>query len=345
MMLRTLLGLATAVTAMPLATPDPLSLLASETALTRAERADFGAGRPVARVVDTTDRAEVMSVAAVRVQASAERFLACARDVSCLHRNDDALQAGRLGDRPEATDLAALGLDKRDTDALAHCQVGRCELRLSAEAIARLRKDVDWLSAAAPSQATAVFRSVLLEAAARYAEQGNRGLMGYHDDDRPVWIADSVNSLLARRFFLFDLAPELRRHLVEYPASMLDTADDYFCWYREKFWRKTVIALTHVTVYEKAATPAPIVLVSSKQLYATHYYESELDLLAYISDAKGPHGALVFLSRARADIRPSGFNWMERLLLRRLVRGRLENQLRLMKSRLEQYPRPPSTSP
>jgi hypothetical protein len=339
------LGLFLAAATPGVTVPDAVTLLTNEGALTAGERAEFDAGRPVVRVIDTPDRAEVMTLSAIRVRATAERFLACARDVSCLHKNEDALQAGRLGSRPTTADLATLSLDKRDSDSLAHCEVGRCLVRLSADAIRRFKKDVDWSSPESARQAEEVFRAVLADAATRYAEQGDRGLMVYQDDGRVVSVETGLNSLLGRRFFLFDLAPELRRHLVEFPASTLKTDDDYLCWYREKFWRKTVTALNHVTVYEKTGPPTPFVLASSKQLYASHFYESAVELLAYFGEPIRGGGTIVYLNRTRADIRPGGFTWLERVLIRRLTRGRLENQLRLMKGRLEQGPAAPPTSP
>ena len=46
-------------------------------------------------------------------------------------------------------------------------------------------------------------------------------------------------------------------------------------------------------------------------------------------------GYLVYLSRTRADIRATGFNFLERTVLRRLVVGRLDSQLKWMRAVLE----------
>jgi hypothetical protein len=50
---------------------------------------------------------------------------------------------------------------------------------------------------------------------------------------------------------------------------------------------------------------------------------------------------LAFVNHSRADIRPSGFNFLERILIKRLVRGRLRDQLGSLRAYLEAGAEPP----
>ena len=322
---------------------DPQAPLKTAGLLTDADLQQLGAGEVVAKVLDTSDRAEVASFAAVRVRASPARFLACVRDVTCLRANEDLLQEGRFDASPSAHDLAGLSLDERDRDYLAHCEVGRCDVRLPADAIEAFRTKVDWSAGRGAAVAAELFRTTLAGLAASYREQGNRGLVVYRDNPRPASVAASTAELLQRQWWVLDGAPELLVYLRDFPEARLDGAEDFLYWYKEKFWRKTVVNLNHVivypkpeaSVYPKSETGASRVYVATKQLYSTHYHESAIEVLLFASDPGAASGTLLFLSRARADIRPSGFNWLERVIIRRLVRGRLTNQFRVLRQRLE----------
>ena len=331
--------LALAAAGLPPATaPDPRALLKAEALLTDVDAQLLDAGGIVAKVLDSPDHAEIVSFAVLRVRADADRFLECMRDVRCLKANEDVVEVGRLGTSPSVRDLAGLSLDARDREYLSRCETGRCDVRLPDEAIEKFRTGVDWSSPQSPVTADALFRTTLADLAAAYLAKGNAALAQYHDNPRPVSVGASLDELLRRRLFVLDGVPEVVGYLRDFPAASLGATDDFLYWYKERFWRKTVVCLNHVTIYEKDDGPTPRVYVASKQLYATHYHESSIELHLFVEDPAGDAGTLVFLSRARADIRPGGFNWLERVIIRRLVRGRLENQFRLLRSRLEQAP-------
>lgn len=107
-------------------------------------------------------------------------------------------------------------------------------------------------------------------------------------------------------------------------------------WAKERFWRKVLVSLHHVTIADRSGRTEERVFVVSKQPYASHYFEASVEVMLFVRcPGDDERGWLMFLSRARTDIRPSGFTWLERLLLKRLVRGRLQGQLRGMRERLE----------
>jgi hypothetical protein len=75
-------------------------------------------------------------------------------------------------------------------------------------------------------------------------------------------------------------------------------------------------------------------MAAAKQIYANHYFESSVSITVFV-ETRGGGGYLAYLSRTRADIRASGFNFLERAVLRRLVVGRLDAQLKWMRAVLE----------
>src|SRR5262249_7228643 len=128
-------------------------------------------------------------------------------------------------------------------------------------------------------------------------------------------------------------APDLYTFLERFPESRPTSVEDFLYWYKEKFWLLNVLSLNHAAIIDRPTTSGRLILLVSKQLYATHYYESSLGITGFI-ESRGP-SYLGFVTRTRPDIRRTGFTWLERALLKRLVKGRLEGQLKHLRARLE----------
>jgi hypothetical protein len=319
----------------PAGVPNPSAALGREAGFTDAEWSALETRRIVAKVVETAERSEVLSLAALTVQASSSRFLDCARDPTCLRSGGDLIQLGRFQTTPSTVDLQALSLDTRDLEHLRSCRVGSCLVRLTAANIGRFNREVDWDSPLHPTQAERLFREVLAAHAAGYMVGGNQALPEYRDKKIPVPVGARLVGLLRQPNWVFDRVPELRQYLEEFPRADPATAEGFLHWSKEKFWRKTVVAMNHVTIYEKVDPTWRFAFVASKQLYASHYQEAALELMVFATNAGTGRSYLLFLGHTRADVRPGGFNWLERRLLQRLVRRRLESRFEAMRDRLE----------
>lgn len=307
----------------------PLGLLSSP------EAAALSKGGVVARVLDSVDRSEVLTLSAVRVRAAPASFRACARAPSCLFGHEDFLGAGRIGRTVDANDLDGLDLDPGDREHLERCRVGRCGVRLPADAIARFQQEVDWREADASGRALTLFRNTLAELALRYASEGDPGLPTYEDRERRTSVAQVRALLLARPLPLFDLSAQMRQDLQASKGTALLGDADYLCWRKERFWRQSLITLEHVALHD---TREGALMATAKQVYASHYFDASVAFFAFIPDPVGEGALLVHVGRAQADIRPSGFTWWERTLLNRMVRGRLRRHLRTLRDRLQAAP-------
>ena len=313
--------------------PSPLVFLRNDAGLSAADLGALEQGRVIARVVDTGDASEVLAVGAVRLHTTTLRVLAQVKAFEGRRRPGDILQAGLMGREPSAQDLAGLTLDNADLGALSRCQPGTCDLRLSAGAIQRFRREVDWSSPRRAQQASALWHEVLAGLARDYLTHGNAALFEYVNNDMPVKVGESLARVLDRSGYLADSAPDLHRYLLRFPEDRPSGVEEYLYWLKEKFWIKTVVSLNHVVVTSGEDAGSRYVLAASKQIYANRYYESSVSLTVFVEGAAGTY--LVYISRSRADIRPTGFNFFERILLRRLVSGRLDAQLRWVRDVLE----------
>jgi hypothetical protein len=315
---------------------DLLDRLRAEGQLTFGETRALQRGSVVAKMVETDDPAEVVSFAATSVKTTSARVVALLHDVEGRRSEPWTQQCGRVGDPPSAADFAALTLDSGDARELSRGRVNACEVRLPADAIRLFNRELGGAPPAPRTErASAIFREMLAGYARAYRERGAPALFEYANNDDPVRIADSLQRLFRRSTLLRELAPDLQAFLVGSPAQRPADAEDYLYWAKEKFWLLDVVSLSQVALVDRPAGAGRLTLAVSTQLYATHYYESSLGLTVFVESAPGT-GWLFLLNRTRADIRRSGFTWLERLLLNHLVRRRLDARLSHLRARLEQ---------
>jgi hypothetical protein len=314
---------------------DPVAFLQRVGGLSGADLASLERGAIIAKVIDTGDRSEVFSLAVMRVNTTPARALKLLRDLEGRRGAPWILQSGRVGSTPSPGDFEAMTLDAGDVKHLGKCVVNGCELRLPAEQIERFRREVDWASDTRIARANALFRQMLASYAAAYLKNGNAALFKYDNNDEPVRIADSLNIVIPRFEVLRDTAPDLHEYLEDFPQGRPEDAEDALYWTKEKFWLVDVLSMSHATVSDRTTPTGRLVLVVSKQLYANHYYESSVGATFFVEGASGWGPHVVFVNRTRADIRRNGFTWVERVLLKFLVKDRLEAQSRYLRQHLE----------
>jgi hypothetical protein len=314
---------------------DPVAFLRREGGLTESDLGSIERGSIIAKVIDTGDRSEIFSLAVMRVKTTPARALQRLRDLEGWTGAPWIIQAGRLGAAPSVSGFESMTLDAGDVKHLRKCVVNNCDLRLPAEAIERFRNEVDWSSETRTARANALFRQMLAAYAASYWQRGNAALFRYDNNNDPVRIADSLHFLVQRFEFLQDTAPDLHAYVESFPQGRPADTEDVLYWIRERFWLLNVLSLSHATITDRTTPAGHLILALSKQLYATHYFESSLGATIFFEGANGWGPHVIYLNRTRADIRRTGFTWFERVLLKYLVRDRLEAQSRYLRQQLE----------
>jgi hypothetical protein len=156
------------------------------------------------------------------------------------------------------------------------------------------------------------FREVLYDYANGYLAKGNEGLAVYRDITTPTVVADEFKAMVNRMPELTAYLPDVRRYLLDYPATTLPNSTDFLYWQEAEFGLKPTIRVTHLVIKE---APTETV-IASKMLYASHYFWTALELRILVSDPKrGPGFWFVNINRSRTD----GLDG----LLGRLIRGRV----------------------
>lgn len=298
-------------------------------ALSDGDWAEIERGQPAVKNLPAIDRKEVAVAVVLKTRGRAAVFRQWATSPDAL-RHDEVVGMGALSAPPDIRDLDGLELEAHSREKLLECKPGACGVKLSAAAMERIYRAAGDRDEADAAAATAgEFREIVLEIAGAYRSGGPDALPPYDDRKEPVRVAEQLPGILDRLPVLTAHLPALRARL-ERPPLPIDPPDRLY-WSKEKYWRREVVLLTHVTVEEVPSDR--MVVAASKMLYANHYFEGLVRLAALVED--GDHAYLVDLSRARSDHKRGGFSFIERALVQRLLKGRLERQAVAYRTRLE----------
>ena len=286
-------------------------------------------GSAVIRSLDTPVRQELAHVGVVHIDAPPDEFVDLFRDIERFERGPGIPRIGRFGSPPRGADVRSLTLPAEDVEELPKCRAGDCPMKLSAEALTRFRTDVDWSSADAGSQANALAREMVLDLVRGYQAEGNAALGAYVDDDDPLPVAEQFRALLASRDPLPSAVPELLGYLDDYPRRLPGGADEFFYWTVVDFGLKPTIRVNHVVIHPLAERPATGVAyaIAIKQLYASHYFHTTLELRFLVDriDSAGRAGStLISVTRSRND----GMTGFRGLFLRPIIRRRSRDAVR-----------------
>jgi hypothetical protein len=256
------------------------------------------AGQVVTKQLPATDKPEIAAFGAVLVRGDPADFVRqVRRDLGVARRGASILEIGRLSAPPRVEDLADLALDESDFEAARECKPGHCGLKLSRSAMERIQREIDWKAADARARATGLVRQMLVEYTAAYMQGGTAAMATYVDKDRPLEAPAEFRKLLAQSPYLVEYVPALHRYVEEYPKASLAGADNLFYWCRDKFGPKPTISVYHVTTW--IDPERTLAVIASKRIYASHYFQAGLDLLAIVAAPGGFY--LMDLHRLRVD--------------------------------------------
>ncbi len=325
-----------AVTGQP--AQSPVSSLLTQFGLTADQRTEIDQGRAAAKVLSWGGPSEVFVFGAVYIDAPPAAYLKAARDLGRLGKSPGYLAIGELLETATAADLAALSLDPDDLKALKNCKEGDCDLQLPTASIQAFRDRVDWKQSDPSIQANELARGMILDLLREYRRGGNAELGVYRDKQHPAIVSAQFETMVGRSATLPEFLPGLREYLLKYPNASLPGADSFLYWEKVDFGMKPTIRVNHAVIYHAGEGTGDISVVAIKQLYASHYFHTALDVSVCMVDTTKPdrHGFyLMTLKSSEQD----GLTGMMGSLLRKIVvdktRGSMETGLAAIKKTLE----------
>lgn len=322
------------------------NLLQTQMNVSEATLASLERGEAVTKLLKTRAKKEIAALGILRVNAPCDLFIDRFRDIADFKKSATVLQIGKFSNPPSLADLNGLTLDPCCLEAIKNCKSGDCDMKMSAEMMARFRQELNPSAADYRARADALARRMLFDYLKAYLQTGNAALIEYRDEENVVRLAEEYRSLLDQSRFLADYAPEFYKYLEEFPKASSPNIEDFIYWSKEKFGLNPVLSLTHVAIYKRVVGDSTEVLIASKQLYANHYFDGSLGLGLYIEGSQGPaSGAyMMYLNRSRADALQGWFLGIKRSLVGGRVREGLAKNLKLVKKRIESYGLRPSTT-
>jgi len=321
------------------AAPDPvspnLSAVFGQVGLTPEQRADVDAGRPAAKVVPWGGPSEVHVFGAIHIDGSPETYLKLARDVSRLGATPGYLAIGDLPASVSSSDLGGLTVDPDDLKALKDCRDGNCDVQLPTDSITAFHDAVDWSQPDVSGQVNGLARGMVLNLVHEYRRGGNTALGVYRDKQHPARVAEQFETMVGRSTVLPDAMPELRQYLLKYPDVDLPGGDSFFYWEKVNFGMKPTIRVNHGVVYRSGDARSGMSAVAIKQLYASHYFHTALDVSVCVPDV--PRGGFYLLTLKSSE--QDGLTGAKGSILRKVVvdktRSSLEKALATIKETVE----------
>jgi hypothetical protein len=302
--------------------------LTSTVHLDAGQLASLSQGDVVAKVLPTSVDRDVTVFAAAHVSASSGEFVERQRDVNRALHSPTRTAGGVFGTPATDADVSQIAITTDDVAELRKCKPNECNFKLPAADMERLRATIDWSAPDAPARVADYVRQRMIEYVADYREHGDSAMVIYGDNGN-VSASDALLAMLSDSSFAPRGTATLLRHLTDYPRDSVRGATDIIFWSVDNLPHvRPILRITHETIYAPPELPGTTI-IANKQIYADHYFEAALELVAVVDDTTTagearPGFTLIGIRRYRFDHLPGGglFN------LRGRVIGGLRDALR-----------------
>ena len=292
-------------------------------------------GKAVAKILDSPTPDEVYVFGSVYVNSTPERYLKFASDIDALRKVPNYLAVQKFSDPPKLSDLEGFTLEEQDIKELKKCEPGHCEIQLPSEAMDTFKQSINWSAPDVAEQVNRLGQKMALEALEKYMGGGDAALGSYRDKHNPAVVADTFQRLISRSKGLPVYLPVLDKYLLDYPKANSDGIESEFYWEKVNFGLKPTLRILQAIVYRDKDSANPIYAIAVKQLYASHYFETALDLTVCVPDKERP-GMYVITLKGSSQAGLTGFKGgIVRKVAVDKTRSSLEKALGTIKQKLE----------
>jgi hypothetical protein len=294
-------------------------------------------GKAIAKIVESRTPDEVFVFGSVHVQSTPEKYLKLASDIEALRKLPSYLAIRKFSDPPQLSDLDGFTLEADDIKQLKNCEPGKCDVQLPTEAMDAFKQSVNWSAPDAAEQANQLAQKMALETIHRYTQGGNADLGTYMDKHHPAVVGETFASLLSRSKALPVYLPELEKYLLNYPQTQSENIQSEFYWEKVNFGLKPTLRIVQAIVYRDSRTTGPSYAIAVKQLYASHYFETALDLTVCVRDQSNPDRGFYLITLKGSQ--QAGLTGFKGGIVRKVAvdktRSSLERALGAIKQKLE----------
>jgi hypothetical protein len=265
-------------------------------------------GDAVAITLDSPDKSEIATLGVVRLEVPRGFYVDHVKQLTGFLASGTKSSSGSFSEPAKLEDVATLSLDPSDVKALEKCQPLKCDVKLPASEMESFRnalaKSHDPLT-----RADSLMREWLVAYVNAYRADSTEETVVYDDTKRPVRSSEAFHALESE-----PMPPGLDAEPFSYMLSVPRAArppavSSRISWEADRMpGLKPMLEVIERSMYASPTRPDES-WMSSKLLYASHYFESQVDLLT-VSDAPTATGQgasyLVVLRRQKFDDLPSG---------------------------------------
>jgi hypothetical protein len=246
--------------------------------LSDSEVARIDQGQAVAKILNSPKPSQVFVLGAISINAQPSAYSRLASNLERLKSLPGYLAVQRFSSPPILSDLSGFEIDAADVDELRKCKPSDCDVQLPAEKIQEFRTKIDWSSANSVTQVNHLVKDMALKALLAYQQGGNTALGIYEDKDVPTRVSKQFKSLLTRSKLLPETFPALHSYLLSYPKGSLPDSSSIFYWEKVNFGLKPTLRINQQITARMVTEHGLIDVVAIKQLYASHYFQTALEL-------------------------------------------------------------------
>ena len=318
--------------------PAPEDFLRAQMQLSPGQIAGVQSGKAFAEILPSSNPSDVFVRGVVYIHAKPAAYFQFMQDMTSRKTVAGYLGAGEFSTPPTVGDLDGLSLDPDDIEDLKNCRPGDCELQLPEESMEAARAAIQWNTPNVAEQVTILAKRGIIRLLKEYQQGGDRALLPYRDKRDPVPPAEQFRSLLNHVELFPQYLPDLNRYLLQYPNSRPEQVQNFHYWEKVNFGLKPTIRVNHAILY-RTSGPEPVHVLAIKQLYATHYFQTALDLSFCVPGSTVSGGDGFYLITVKGS-RQAGLTGVKGGLIRKVAvtrtRESLERALNSIREKLEQ---------
>lgn len=282
-------------------------------------------GKPVVQVLPAKTPSEIMVFGAVYINASPEDYLKAARSLDSLRNSPNYLGVQQFSAPPKLSDLEGFVLDDDDIKDLKNCKPGKCEVQLPSKSMEEFHNAVNWSAADVSAQVNGLAQKMALQELLEYQKDGDSALT-YNDKEQPLHVVDQFDALVRDSSSVSHYLPDLEQYLIGYPKTQLSNAESVFFWENVKFGLKPTLRMNHEVIYRGPAPSRAITAIAVKQLYASHYFETALDVSVCVKDSSQPQGKGFYLITIKGS-RQAGLTGPKGSIIKKSAVSRVHSSL------------------
>jgi hypothetical protein len=265
-------------------------------------------GDAVAVTLDSPEKTEIATLGVVRLEVPRAFYIDRARRLTGFLASGTKSLSGSFGEPARLEDVAGLTLDPADVKMLERCQPLACDVKLPSGEMEKFRMELAKSKEGGP-RADSLMRTWLVAYVNSYRSDSTEETVVYDDTKHPVRSSDAFRALLGEPMPAgLDVEPfaaMLGRPRSARPAEL----SSRISWELEHMpGLKPTLEVLERSIYSSPARPDQN-WMTSKLLYASHYFESQIDFIE-VADAPSSPGKsavyLVILRRSKFDDLPSG---------------------------------------